>query len=57
MQMAIAHLTAEDLAILRQINTDCDLAFERHGQDIGPVTSQFNQRFHFHIYRQAVRRC
>lgn len=52
-QMAIAHLTAEDLTILRQINTDCDLAFERHGQDIGPVTSQFNQRFHFHIYQAA----
>ena len=52
-QMAIAHLTPEDLNILRQINTDCDLAFEKHGQDIGPVTSQFNQRFHFHIYQAA----
>lgn len=52
-EMAIAHLTSDDLDILRKINTDCDMAFEMHGQDIGPVTSQFNQRFHFHIYQAA----
>ncbi|TRL42679.1 GntR family transcriptional regulator [Rhizobium straminoryzae] len=52
-QLALPNLSAEDIAILKQINHDCDHAFEEHGQDIGPVTSQFNQRFHFHIYRAA----
>ncbi|MBP2550936.1 DNA-binding GntR family transcriptional regulator [Neorhizobium galegae] len=52
-QLALPNLSAEDIAILKQVNHDCDHAFEEHGQDIGPVTSQFNQRFHFHIYRAA----
>lgn len=52
-QLALPNLSAEDIAILKQVNRDCDHAFEEHGQDIGPVTSQFNQRFHFHIYRAA----
>lgn len=52
-QMALENLSAEDIAFLKQVNHDCDHAFEEHGQDIGPVTSQFNQRFHFHIYRAA----
>jgi DNA-binding GntR family transcriptional regulator len=52
-QMALENLSAEDIAVLKQVNHDCDHAFEEHGQDIGPVTSQFNQRFHFHIYRAA----
>ncbi|SIQ89364.1 transcriptional regulator, GntR family [Rhizobium sp. RU35A] len=52
-QVALPNLSAEDIAILKQVNHDCDHAFEEHGQDIGPVTSQFNQRFHFHIYRAA----
>ena len=52
-QMALPNLSKEDIDILKQVNRDCDHAFEEHGQDIGPVTSQFNQRFHFHIYRAA----
>ncbi len=51
--LALPHLTDEDFAILKQINVDCDDAFERHGKDIGQVTSELNQRFHFHIYRAA----
>jgi DNA-binding GntR family transcriptional regulator len=51
--LALPNLDAEDIALLKQVNRDCDRAFEEHGQDIGPVTSQFNQRFHFHIYRAA----
>jgi DNA-binding GntR family transcriptional regulator len=52
-EMALPCLTADDIATLKQINQDCDAAFDEHGQDIGPVTSQFNQRFHFHIYAAA----
>jgi DNA-binding GntR family transcriptional regulator len=52
-QLALPNLDAEDIALLKQVNRDCDRAFKEHGQDIGPVTSQFNQRFHFHIYRAA----
>jgi DNA-binding GntR family transcriptional regulator len=52
-QLALPNLKADDLTALRQINRQCDAAFEQHGQDIGPVTSQLNQRFHFHIYRAA----
>lgn len=52
-QLALPNLSGEDIAFLKQVNHDCDQAFEEHGQDIGPVTSQFNQRFHFHIYRAA----
>ena len=52
-ELAISRLTQEDFATLRQINRDCDQAFETHGQDIGPVTSRYNQRFHFHIYQAA----
>lgn len=51
--LALPNLTHEDFEILKQINIDCDAAFERHGKDIGQVTSEFNQRFHFHIYRAA----
>ncbi|WP_165224164.1 GntR family transcriptional regulator [Affinirhizobium pseudoryzae] len=52
-EMAIPNLTPEDIEVLKQVNQECDQAFEEHGQDIGPVTSQFNQSFHFHIYRAA----
>jgi DNA-binding GntR family transcriptional regulator len=52
-ELALPHLTADDIETLKQINRNCDEAFEQHGHDIGPVTSQFNQRFHFHIYRRA----
>jgi DNA-binding GntR family transcriptional regulator len=51
--LALPNLAQEDFAALRQINHDCDAAFERHGKDIGQVTSELNQRFHFHIYRAA----
>jgi DNA-binding GntR family transcriptional regulator len=51
--LALPHLTEHDFAILKQINVDCDAAFERHGKDIGQVTSELNQRFHFHIYGAA----
>jgi DNA-binding GntR family transcriptional regulator len=51
--LALPNLAPEDFAALRQINQDCDAAFERHGKDIGQVTSELNQRFHFHIYRAA----
>lgn len=51
--LALPNLTDEDFAVLKQINVDCDAAFERHGKDIGQVTSELNQRFHFHIYRAA----
>lgn len=51
--LAMDNLGPDDIAVLKTINRDCDTAFKKHGQDIGPVTSQFNQRFHFHIYRAA----
>lgn len=51
--LALPRLTAEDFAVLKQINLDCEAAFETHGQDIGAVTSELNQRFHFHIYEAA----
>lgn len=51
--LALPRLTDNDFAVLRQINVDCDLAFEEHGKDIGHVTSALNQRFHFHIYHAA----
>lgn len=51
--LAMDNLGPDDIAVLKTINRDCDTAFKEHGQDIGPVTSQFNQRFHFHIYRAA----
>jgi DNA-binding GntR family transcriptional regulator len=51
--LACHRLTAEDIESLKQINRDCEAAFERHGQDVGPVTSEINHRFHFHIYRAA----
>jgi len=51
--LALPNLTADDFAILKQINIDCDLAFEQHGKDIGHVTSALNQRFHFHVYQAA----
>ncbi len=52
-QLAIPNMTAADIEALKQVNRDCDTAFARHGQDIGPVTSQLNQLFHFQIYRAA----
>jgi DNA-binding GntR family transcriptional regulator len=51
--LALPNLTREDFAVLKQVNVDCEAAFERHGKDIGQVTSELNQRFHFHIYRAA----
>lgn len=51
--MACPRLTAKDLESLKQINRDCEAAFANHGKDIGPVTSELNQRFHFEIYRAA----
>ncbi|WP_245455568.1 GntR family transcriptional regulator [Neorhizobium lilium] len=51
--LALPYLQDDDFATLKQINIDCDAAFERHGKDIGQVTSELNQRFHFHIYRAA----
>ncbi|WP_051977203.1 GntR family transcriptional regulator [Rhizobium cauense] len=51
--LALPNLTADDFAILKKVNLDCDAAFERHGKDIGQVTSELNQRFHFHIYEAA----
>ncbi|SFA82541.1 DNA-binding transcriptional regulator, GntR family [Rhizobium sp. NFR07] len=51
--LALPNLTEDDFAVLKQINRDCDAAFERHGKDIGQVTSELNQRFHFHIYEAA----
>jgi DNA-binding GntR family transcriptional regulator len=51
--LALPNLTEDDFAVLKQINLDCDAAFERHGKDIGQVTSELNQRFHFHIYEAA----
>jgi len=51
--MALPNLSADDFSVLRQINVDCDAAFEQHGKDIGQVTSELNQRFHFHIYHAA----
>lgn len=51
--LACSQLTPEDLEGLKQINRDCEAAFERHGQDVGPITSEINQRFHFQIYRAA----
>ncbi len=51
--LALPNLTSEDFAVLKQINVDCDMAFEQHGKDIGHVTSALNQRFHFHIYHAA----
>lgn len=52
-QLALPNLSADDIETLKQFNRDCDAAFEQHGQDIGPVTSQLNQRFHFHLYMAA----
>ncbi|MCO5731393.1 GntR family transcriptional regulator [Rhizobium sp. SSA_523] len=52
-QMAMPNLNPEALETLRQINRECDRAFDEHGQDIGPVTSLLNQRFHFQIYGAA----
>ena len=37
----------------RPINKHNDAAREHPGQDIGTVTSELNQRFHFHIYEAA----
>ena len=54
--LACDRLTAEDIESLKQINRDCEAAFERHGQDVGPITSEINHRFHFHIYRAASSR-
>jgi DNA-binding GntR family transcriptional regulator len=54
--LACKQLTAADLEGLKQTNRDCEAAFERHGQDVGPVTSEINQRFHFQIYRAACSR-
>lgn len=51
--LALPNLTVDDFKVLKQINVDCDLAFEQHGKDIGRVTSALNQRFHFHIYHAA----
>ena len=51
--LALPNLKDDDFAVLKQINIDCDLAFEQHGKDIGHVTSALNQRFHFHIYHAA----
>lgn len=51
--LALPNLTNDDFAVLKQINVDCDLAFEQHGKDIGHVTSALNQQFHFHIYHAA----
>lgn len=51
--LAMPHLTAKDFRILRQINSDCDRAFEDHGPDVGYQTSELNQQFHFHIYHAA----
>jgi DNA-binding GntR family transcriptional regulator len=51
--LALPNLTDDDFAVLKQINVDCDLAFEQHGKDIGHVTSALNQQFHFHIYHAA----
>lgn len=51
--LALPNLTNDDFAILKQINVDCDKAFDQHGKDIGHVTSALNQRFHFHIYQAA----
>lgn len=51
--LALPNLTVDDFEVLKQINVDCDLAFEQHGKDIGRVTSALNQRFHFHIYHAA----
>lgn len=51
--LALPNLTDEDFSALKQINLDCEAAFERHGQDIGQVTSELNHRFHFHIYGAA----
>ena len=45
--LALPNLTNDDFAILKQINVDCDKAFDQHGKDIGHVTSALNQRFHF----------
>jgi DNA-binding GntR family transcriptional regulator len=52
-ELAIGNLTLRDHEILKEINRQCDAAFGEHGHDIGPVTSSFNQRFHFHIYQAA----
>lgn len=52
-QLALPNLSVNDIEMLKQFNRDCDAAFEQHGQDIGPVTSQLNQRFHFNIYMAA----
>ncbi|EHS53671.1 transcriptional regulator, GntR family [Rhizobium sp. PDO1-076] len=51
--LACHRLTPDDHEGLKQTNRDCEAAFERHGQDIAPVTSEINQRFHFQIYRAA----
>ncbi|MBB3320197.1 MULTISPECIES: GntR family transcriptional regulator [unclassified Rhizobium] len=51
--LALPSLMDDDFAVLKQINVDCDLAFEQHGKDIGHVTSALNQQFHFHIYHAA----
>ncbi len=51
--LALPNLKDDDFAVLKQINIDCDLAFEQHGKDIGHVTSALNQQFHFHIYHAA----
>lgn len=51
--LALPNLVASDFAALKQINVDCDTAFERHRKDIGHATSVLNQRFHFHIYHAA----
>jgi DNA-binding GntR family transcriptional regulator len=51
--LALPHLNEADFATLKAINAQCDAAFEEHGQDIGPITSELNQRFHFHLYQAA----
>ncbi len=51
--LALPHLTAGDFAELKAINTDCDAAFLNLGKDVVARMAEFNQRFHFHIYRAA----
>lgn len=52
-RLAVNRLTPADIDELKHINRDCDAAFLQHGPDVSLTASQFNRRFHFHIYRAA----
>lgn len=51
--LATSRLTADDLAMLRDLTHRCEAAFTADDPDKPHHTSELNHAFHFHIYRAA----